>query len=47
MLDNYIICWIYTSIMRLQCFPYINLFVVPATISKLTATNRFSPQKKQ
>ncbi len=25
----------------LQCFPYIDLFVAPATISKLTATNRF------
>ncbi len=25
-----------------QCFPFIYLFVAPATISKLTATNRFS-----
>ncbi len=37
-----VICVIYTSIMRLQRFPYIDLFVAPATISKLTATNRFS-----
>ncbi len=39
-------CRIYTSVMRLQCFPYIDLFVAPTTISKLTTTNRLTSLNK-
>ncbi len=44
--QHWTICRIYTSVMRLQCFPYIDLFVAPTTISKLTTTNRLTSLNK-